>query len=1531
MIVSGGHRDTGLDNATDQLTGLTQPHAAPSIAMGRCRHDPTATVTSLFRQTVQSSPDAVAVITREGRLTYAEVESAAAKIAAALRSLGVEAGDRVGVRCGRHPLMPSALLGVLGAGAAFVPIDPDTPPARAIELLARAGCRTEVHASGGPSDGFRGLDLNAEHVQPGGSCPSGAWTDEPAPSDAASVMFTSGSTGRPKGALIPHRAIVRLCQRPNFLQAGPSTRFLHAAPLGFDASTLEIWTPILNGGQVVLAPDRAGLREITALIEREKINTVWLTAALFHACVDDHPGLFSSLSTVLTGGDVVSPAHAARLRNRYPRLSIINGYGPTENTTFTTCHAVGDHVAVDAALPIGTPVSGTGVRIVDGSLRSVPRGTPGELIATGAGLALGYLDDEEETNRRFVTLPDDGQRGYRTGDRAVMHEDGTVSFLGRMDDQLKVRGYRIEPAEVERAIRREPGVRDAAVVKVSNGTQDALQAFVVLDDGATWPDGRRAMADRLAETLPPHLVPSFIARRDALPVGPTGKVDRPALRAHVELGWPVEADTPDIPKLADPSVLAAAAAVLAARWQPLDAEAHASIVYPGGSRVIERPGDGESLTDLVDRVRAGLEGRIPENSEFRILLTDPEGSACEIRPGPPVRLRLTPETSEHIARWRAEHLRRALAAIAELERAPLSDLVIVGDDERSRIEQVWNDTGRDHGPDLSLIDLFERSAERHAERQALADEALTLSYRRLSRRVHAVADQLRTAGVRHGDRVALMDRRNAESVVGVLGILRAGAACVPITPEIPPGRLQLMLDACDAALLVEPDPAAVPAAAGRTVRVPLIAQTTGEIDPGESAALSPQSEAFVLFTPSADGTPRAVPVRHESLRNQVLWMSRVAAIDAGDTVAQKNRLSWEVALAELFLPLLAGAQSFVIGPETAADPKRLVSAARSQGITVWHVVPSLLCAVAEALKDRPGSSLRCTLCSGEHLTAAEVSAYLRAAPGTLISFYGTTESAGEVTSWRCTPEAETVPIGRPADNTRIRVLDGSGRPAPAGVVGLLEIEGIAVSRGYLNAPGDSFSAAAMGRSNPRSFRYRTGDLGWWREDGTIGYMGRRDGLVRLLGFRIEVTEVESEIRKCPGVTDAAVCVTGRGMNAQIVAVCASEAAQVDSGVESVIRDRLGSSLEPHAIPTRFVWTDSIPRLPGGKPDRRRVTALAEARPSPPAPESHIASDPIAAVRAAWARVLGQAPVSDEIGLRRAGGNSLALLRMLLDIESVLGVERPVMTQLTDPSPRDLADVFERAMMQDRGDRLRGAELRRNAAGHLHQLSDGDNAAIVLPHLGGAIGFLGDVARACAGRVAIFAIQPAGLVERELPLRSVGEMVQGYAELVASQGRSCVTIAGFSSGAPLAMELAIELEARGLRVPRLIAVDGIPVHRPPAPERFTRVYAAMRRRVPPRHLPLWAPGPRHRNLAQWEPLQRRLGEATLEALYHHRPTRYHGPATVIRRRRADLALGLDSWKRVLRGPTKEILIDCESHMGLWRQPHCEPIVRAFLDG
>lgn len=1506
-------------------------HAGLSVCAEERRHDPAATVVSLFRDACASDPSAVAVIAGERALTYSVVTRAAIGIADQLRELGVQPGDRVGVRCGRHALMPSALLGVLDAGGAFVPIEPDAPHAWAIGRMKSAGCRVVIGRSRDALGGFTPLDLD-DHGSNASDMPSGSprLAGCPSPDAPASVMFTSGSTGRPKGAVIPHRAIVRLCHRPGFLRLDRTTRFLHISPLAFDASTLEIWGPLLNGGSIVLAPAQPGLRDIEALIREHGINTAWLTAALFHLCVDEHPAVFDRLTTVLTGGDVVSPKHAARLRARRSSLRIVNGYGPTENTTFTTTYDITSDIDPAVPIPIGTPVSGTGVCIVGPDLRPLPRGIPGELVATGDGLALGYIGDDTETDTRFVTVPGVNARGYRTGDRAVMRDDGLIEFLGRIDDQFKIRGYRIEPAEIEQAIRNESGVRDAAVVCTGHGNHRTLHAAVTLADDAQWPDLRRTLAENLARRLPAHLVPSTYSRYRSIPIGPTGKTDRALVRTRIEEGWDVGDAIVPRDSGAVARDLAAAGSILAAAWHPFDPDPVATLACEPCCVQIERPGTDETPQAFLNRVGSALGVSALNCSGVRVTLTDPEGHPCEIRWDGQLRLRLSPETSEHIAGWRTEHLRRVLGSLQAVTQDPVGSLDIVGDEERHEIEHVWNDTEWEHGVDVSLIDLIDRVTSEHPDRPALADERSSLTYRQLQRRFHAVAEQLRGASIEPGDRVALMDTRGVESVIGVLGILRAGAVCVPLNPETPSSRRDAMLDAAGAKLLLWPcvETAEQPLDTAGSTR--LLIQTADERDGLRFDAPPLESTAYVLFTSGSSGLPKAVPIRHGSLLNRILWMTERFGIAPADTVAQKNRLAWDVSMWEYLWPLASGAKTFVLDADTASDPKRLVAACQSHGISVWHIIPSLLLPLARAFRGVERSPVRLTICSGEALSPIAAAEYLSNATGSLFNLYGPTEAAIDVTCWECRPNADLVPIGTPIANTRVRIIDQTGRPCPVGAIGELELEGIQVSSGYLNAASSAFSTVpGRNDSDQAVYRYRTGDLGWWREDGAIGFLGRKDSQVQLLGFRIEVTEIESALLLMQSISDAAVCMVGHGVDAHIVAVCVAAVDRNRAELETLIRGELRSSLETHMVPTRFVWTNAIPRLANSKIDRRAVAAMAEDKPSSSAGETIRSSDPIEVVRRVWARTLGHPPVSDSAEFVRAGGNSLALLRMLLEIESSLNIELPVMPALADPSPRSIAEVFEQAMLQDHGEAFHGAALRRNTSGHLHKLSDGPRVVVMLPHLGGAIGFLGDSAQACSGRVALYAIQPAGLLNGESPLNSVEEMIQGYADLIETQGWPLVTVAGFSSGAPLAMELAIELGTRSIGVADLIVVDGIPVHRPPPPEWLIRPYGKFRRLIPPGRMPLWVPGSHHRNLSGWEPLQQALGTATLRALYQHTPSRYEGRSVVVCRRRTDSGLGLASWKRVLRGPTREVLIDSDSHMGLWRRPHCDAIVDAFM--
>ncbi|MFI5496686.1 non-ribosomal peptide synthetase [Actinoplanes sp. NPDC051859] len=348
----------------------------------------------------------------------------------------------------------------------------------------------------------------------------------PDPERVAYLGFTSGSTGEPKAALIPQRGVLRLARDPELLVPGATERFVRLAPLAFDASTLEIFAPLLAGGTIdVFGAGHPTPAALAAFLADRDSTGLWLTAGLFRLVADYQPEAFGGLRQVLTGGDVVPPAQVARVLTSCPGLRVTNGYGPTENTTFTTTHTVADPAAVDDPLPIGRPVGGTGVVVLDRHGRPVPPGGVGELYTSGAGLALGYAGRPRETAAAFIAR--DGELFYRTGDLVRWDRAGRLRFLGRSDRQVKIRGFRIELDAVARTLREHPEVRDVAVLAAPGGADRRLLAALVADDRPGLVEQVRRFA---ADRLPGYAVPSLWTVVAKLPVTRNGKLDAGLLR-----------------------------------------------------------------------------------------------------------------------------------------------------------------------------------------------------------------------------------------------------------------------------------------------------------------------------------------------------------------------------------------------------------------------------------------------------------------------------------------------------------------------------------------------------------------------------------------------------------------------------------------------------------------------------------------------------------------------------------------------------------------------------------------------------------------------------------------------------------------------------------------------------------------------------------------------------------------------------------------------------------------------------------------
>ncbi|HEY4293687.1 amino acid adenylation domain-containing protein [Luteibacter sp.] len=506
----------------------------------------TFTVHGRFAAVAKTCAERAAVVSDAACLSYAELDARSDRVASGLVAAGVEPGSYVALLMDRSVEAVVAVFGVLKAGAAYLPIDTRWPADRVAFALHDADVSAIVAdesrdmAEGDDVPVFTVAELENEVSQwiagdgdedeyPARAtvrAEARSYRVEGAGDDLAYAMYTSGSTGTPKGVEIRHASILRLVLRSDYIDFN-APKVLHAAPLGFDASTFEIFAPLLNGGTCVVYSERVPTGSgIAGTVEKHGAEVAWLTAALFNAIVDDNAGNLAGLRVVMTGGEALSLPHVRKAYAALPATTLINGYGPTECTTFATTYVIPRELPDDLrAIPIGRPIGETSLHVLDAEGNEVPAGETGELFIGGTGVARGYLNRPELTAERFVA----GGTRYRTGDLVHWLPDGNLAFIGRVDGQVKIRGYRVETGEIDIALRALPGVTAAAVIAREDTPGDKrLVAYYVSEVEAVTARGLR---DALARTLPEYMLPVAWVRMDALPVNDNGKLDRRALPA----------------------------------------------------------------------------------------------------------------------------------------------------------------------------------------------------------------------------------------------------------------------------------------------------------------------------------------------------------------------------------------------------------------------------------------------------------------------------------------------------------------------------------------------------------------------------------------------------------------------------------------------------------------------------------------------------------------------------------------------------------------------------------------------------------------------------------------------------------------------------------------------------------------------------------------------------------------------------------------------------------------------------------------
>jgi amino acid adenylation domain-containing protein len=488
------------------------------------------TVAEIFEEQVLKTPDKTAVVFEGESLTYSQLNEKANCIAHKLRSAGIRNDDCFAILAEKGVLMIAGILGIVKAGAAYVPVDPAYPKER-IEYLVH-DCKAKAVLL--YNSEYCNDDLSIIHLSDSSLYGSGG--ENPVrinkPEDLIYVIYTSGTTGLPKGVMVEHKSVLRLVKNAGYVPLNEETVILQTGQMSFDASTFEVWGALLNGGTLHLAGQDKVVdsKELEALIKREKINTLWLTSTLFNQMFTSCKDMFNSVKYLLIGGEKLSERHVKAFKQHNNYTTLINGYGPTESTTFTTTYTIPEDFDV---IPIGKPISNTKVYIMDGkNLCGID--VPGELCIAGDGLARGYLNNDGLTKQKFIKNPFGYGMLYKSGDLARWRSDGNIEYLGRMDKQVKIRGFRIEPAEVEEAIRKTDGIKDCAVVvREDRNNEKALYAYLC-SDGKIDTAG---IKNKLAKVLPTYMIPSYIMQIDAIPVTKNGKINErelPAITAGID-------------------------------------------------------------------------------------------------------------------------------------------------------------------------------------------------------------------------------------------------------------------------------------------------------------------------------------------------------------------------------------------------------------------------------------------------------------------------------------------------------------------------------------------------------------------------------------------------------------------------------------------------------------------------------------------------------------------------------------------------------------------------------------------------------------------------------------------------------------------------------------------------------------------------------------------------------------------------------------------------------------------------------------
>ncbi len=471
------------------------------------------TIIKLFEEAVIKTPEKTAISYKNKKLTYSELNEISNKVARILiKENSVRRGDIVGIILDKSLESMIAIIAILKVGATYLPIEKDYPTERIKYILSDSNARYVINKHYFKNFKEKIQEESGDNLN-----------IETSPEDIAYIMYTSGTTGNPKGVMITNKNVVRLVKNTNYIDVYREDRVLQTGSISFDATTFEYWISLLNNLTlyIISKPDMLNFNVLEKIIRRRKISILWLTSPLFNQIVEYNPEIFKNVRVLLVGGDVLSPKHINAVLNKYPKISIVNGYGPTENTTFSICNKI-DKIYNDS-IPIGKPISNSTAYVVDKCGKICGYHMPGEIIVGGDGIACGYLNNKELTDAKFIKVKN--KRYYKTGDLGYFMKDGKISFIGRIDTQVKIRGFRIELAEIERKVLEFDYIKECTAIVDEDNKRKFIALYYTSDNEVNVMD----LKYELKKVLPSYMVPSEYIRLENLPLNNNGKINKKAL------------------------------------------------------------------------------------------------------------------------------------------------------------------------------------------------------------------------------------------------------------------------------------------------------------------------------------------------------------------------------------------------------------------------------------------------------------------------------------------------------------------------------------------------------------------------------------------------------------------------------------------------------------------------------------------------------------------------------------------------------------------------------------------------------------------------------------------------------------------------------------------------------------------------------------------------------------------------------------------------------------------------------------------